>query len=176
MRPRDHSPTPAARAKVQVIALTRILIVQIKPRPRECRRCRGGTNRRPIAGRGRGTRAHPVRGRDDRARAHPILLIPQFCPHRPGTVVEQQGMETCERSISRTAVHIGPDRYRMCPYGPRSHIRRLRFSALFCVSPRKSRYRNDCGQVAPLTRIGTEENLKKKKNIESARNWPLESQ
>jgi len=104
------------------------------------------------------------------------LLIPQFCPHRPGTVVGQQGMETCDWSISRTAVHTGPDLYKMCPYGPRSHIRRLRFSAVFCVSPRKSRYRKDCRPVAPLTRTGTEENLKKKKNLESARNWPLESQ
>jgi len=25
-----------------------------------------------------------------------VLLIPQFCPHRPGTVVEQQEMETCD--------------------------------------------------------------------------------
>jgi len=105
-----------------------------------------------------------------------VLLIPQFCPHRPGTVVEQQGMETCDWSISGTAVHIGPDLYRMCPYGSRSHIRRLRFSALFCVSPTKSRYRNDCGPVAHLIRTGTEENLKKTKNLESARNWPLKSQ
>jgi len=97
--------------------------------------------------------------------AHGINMFPQFCPHRPGTVVEQQGMETCDWSISRTAVHIGADLYKMCPYGPRSRIRRLRFSAFFCVSPRKSRYRNDCGPVAPLTRTGTEENLTKNKNL-----------
>jgi len=105
-----------------------------------------------------------------------LLLIPQFYPHRPGTVVEQQGMETCDWSIRRTAAHTGPDNYRMCPYSLLSHIRRLRFSALSCVSPRKSRYRNDCRPVAHLTRTGSEENLKKKKNLESAWNWPLESQ
>ena len=38
-----------------------------------------------------------------------VLLIPQFCPHRPGTVVEQQGMETCDWSIRRTAARTGPD-------------------------------------------------------------------
>jgi len=129
---------------------------------------------------GRATHQRTSRGesasKSSRLRRGDLLLIPQFCPHRPGTVVKQQGMETCDWSIRRTAAHTGPDNYRMCPYGPRSHIRRLRFSALFCVSPRKSRYRNDCGPVAHLTRTGSEENLKKKKNLESARNWPLESQ
>ena len=44
------------------------------------------------------------------------------------------------------------------------------------VSPRKSRYLNDCGPVAPLTLQGSEENLKKKKDLGSSRQWRRESQ
>jgi len=84
------------------------------------------------------------------------------------SLVEQFDSSACPaRSLQNVPVR---------PPIAQSHNRRLRFSALFCVSPRKSRYPNDCGPVAPLTRKGSEENLKKKKNLGSARKWRWASQ
>jgi len=105
-----------------------------------------------------------------------VVLIPQFCAHRPGTVVERQWMQISDWSSIPPSVHVRTDLYKMCPYGPQSHNQRLRFSVLFCVSARKSRYPNDCGPVAPLTRKESAENLKKKKDLGSARKWRWESQ
>ena len=59
-----------------------------------------------------------------------ILLIPQFCPHRQRTGVQQQCRDVCDWPRGATAVHVGSRLYRMCPYGPQTHNRRTRFSEI----------------------------------------------
>jgi len=51
----------------------------------------------------------------------------------------------------------------------------LFFCTFLCISQKISIF-NDCGPVAPLTRKGSEENLKKRKDLGSARKWRRESQ
>jgi len=59
-----------------------------------------------------------------------VLLIPQFCPHRQRTGVQQRCRHDSDWPRGSTAVHVGSHLYRMCPYGPQTHNRRTRFSEI----------------------------------------------
>ena len=63
-----------------------------------------------------------------------LWLIPQFCPHRPGTVRFLLEMEAPDwpRGLRRTPFR--PDLYTMCPHRRQSHNPSSQFSGVFCDS------------------------------------------
>jgi len=63
-----------------------------------------------------------------------ILLIPQFCPHRPGTVRFLHEMEAPHWPRGLRWAPFRPNLYTMCPYGLQSNNRSSQFSGVFCDS------------------------------------------
>jgi len=60
--------------------------------------------------------------------------MPQFCPHRPGTVRFVLEMEAPDWPRGLRRAPFRPDLYTMCPYGLQSHNRSSQFSGVFCDS------------------------------------------
>jgi len=63
-----------------------------------------------------------------------VLLIPQFCPHRPGTIRFLLEMEAPDWPRGLRREPFRPDLYTMCPYSLQPHNRSSPFSGVFCDS------------------------------------------
>jgi len=62
------------------------------------------------------------------------IPIPQFCPHRPGTVRFLLEMEAPDWPRGLQRAPFRPDLHTMCPHRRQSHNRSSQFSRVFCDS------------------------------------------